>query len=255
MKKLMQHFPAVLVAILIAALAFTETAIAQNPSQVAIQQAPQASPSPFPNGPIPPQIATARKVFLTNAGADHNFPVDENTAYNDVLIALQNWGHYQFVSSPQDAELIFSLKDAAPITGVAGDANSTYSVSSPAFILTIVDAHTNTPLWTVTSPVVSYGSGKKEARWFTLSVNNLVTRVKVLAGQPVTAEEQANLTTFPKTHRALLIGVLVGSFAGLAVAGVLIGKHLSSDWAANAKEQQDAFCKANNIPLTMCAGG
>ena len=255
MKKLMQQFPTVLVAILIAALALTETAIAQDPSQAAIPQAAHAAPSQFPNGPLPSQIATAHKVFLTNAGADQNFPVDENTAYNDVLIALQNWGHYQFVSSPQDADLIFSLKDAAPITGVGGDADSTYSISSPTFILSIVDARTNAPLWTVTSPVVSYGSGKKEARWFTHSVNNLVTRVKVVAGQPVTAEEQANLTTFPKTHRGLIIGIALGSVVTLGVAGALIGEHLSSNWAANAKAQQDAFCKANNIPLTMCAGG
>jgi hypothetical protein len=208
----------------------------------------QQTVSAVPNGPIPAQIAAAHTVFLTNAGADANFPVDENTAYTKVFTALQDWGRYQFVTAPAQADLIFQLRDIAPITNVTGYRGGVYTLNSPAFELTIIDAKTNMPLWTVTSPVQLYGSGKTEAKWFAIAMTNLVSRVKVLANQPLTVDEQADLTTFPANHGAR--NALIWSAVGLGVLGgaTVLAIHF-------AKNSQDSFCTAHGIPLSQCAGG
>ena len=203
------------------------------------------------NAPVPTQIAAAHTIFLTNSGADANFPVDETQAYNDVYAAFQSWGHYQFVTSPAQADLIFQLHDIAPITDVTGGRGGVYSLSSPAFQLNIIDPKTNVALWTVTSPVNVAGNKSARARWFALSVTNLVSRVKVLANVPLTPTESADLTTFPKNHTTRNVLILVGVAAGLGVAGALIAHHEFD----NQKQQQDNFCQANNIPLNECAGG
>ncbi len=213
--------------------------------------APIQRPAPVPlspNAPVPAQIAAAHTVFLTNSGADANFPVDETQAYNDVYAAFQSWGHYQFVTSPAQADLIFQLHDIAPITDVTGGRGGVYSLSSPAFQLTIIDPKTNTSLWTVTSPVNVTGSKSTRARWFALSVTNLISRVKVLANVPLTPTESADLTTVPKYHGMRTVLIVTGVAVGLGVAGALIAIH-------EAKNSQDAFCSAHNIPLNMCAGG
>jgi hypothetical protein len=213
--------------------------------------APIQRPAPVPlapNAPVPAQIAAAHTVFLTNSGADANFPVDETQAYNDVYAAFQSWGHYQFVASPAQADLIFQLHDVAPITDVTGGRGGVYSLSSPAFQLTIVDPRTNTSLWTVTSPVNVTGSKSTRARWFALSVANLISRVKVLANVPLTPTETADLTTVPKYHGMRTALIVTSVAVGLGVAGALIAIH-------EAKNSQDAFCNAHNIPLSMCASG
>jgi len=239
------------------------TAAAQQANAQAIANAQAAStdtqtaPAPIqrpvpvplsPNAPVPTQIAAAHTIFLTNSGADANFPVDETQAYNDVYAAFQAWGHYQFVTSPAQADLIFQLHDIAPITDVTGGRGGVYSLSSPAFQLNIIDPKTNVALWTVTSPVNVTGNKSTRARWFALSVTNLVSRVKVLANVPLTSTESADLTTFPKYHGMRTVLIITGVAVAATVAGTLIAIH-------EGKNSQDAFCNAHNIPLSQCAGG
>ena len=219
-----------------------------------IGQIPRQRPVPVPlapDAPVPAQIAAAHSVFLSNSGADANFPVDETKAFNDVYAALQSWGHYQFVTSPAQADLIFDLHDIAPLTDVTGGRGGVYSISSPAFQLVIVDAKTNITLWTVTSPVDIAGRSKARAQWYSLAVTNLVSRVKVLAGQPLSAAESADLTTVPKSHYGRNVAIIVGASAVVGVGMLLIARHALS----SMKNSQDAFCTAHNIPLSECAGG
>jgi hypothetical protein len=207
--------------------------------------------STTPTAPVPSQIQQAQTIFLTNSGADPNFPIDETKAFNDVYAALQTWGRYKLVTSPDQADLVFKLKDIAPITDVTGNRGGVYSVSSPAFQLTILDPKSHIALWTITSPVNVTGKNQVLARWVTIAETNLVSRVKVAAGQPLSSDETTDLTTVPKYHTTRTILILTGVVGGAAVAGVLIAHHE----LANQKSSQDAFCNANNIPLSQCAGG
>lgn len=205
--------------------------------------------------PVPSQIQQAQTIFLTNSGSDLNFPIDATKAYSDIYAALQTWGRYKLVDSPDQADLVFQLKGIAPITDVSGNRGDVYSVTSPAFQITILDPKSNIALWTITSPVTVTGKNEVLARWVSLSETNLVSRVKVVAGQPLSPAETADLTTVPKYHNARTGLIIIGVVVGAAVAGGFIVHHEFENGLANQKASQDAFCAANNIPPSLCAGG
>jgi len=205
--------------------------------------------------PVPSQIQQAQTIFLTNSGSDPNFPIDATKAYNDIYAALQTWGRYKLVNSPDWADLVFQLKGIAPITDVSGNRGGVYSVTSPAFQITILDPKSNIALWTITSPVTVTGKNEVLARWVSLSETNLVSRVKVVAGQPLSPDETADLTTVPKYHNARTGLIIIGVVVGAAVAGGFIVHHEFENGLADQKASQDAFCAANNIPPSLCAGG
>jgi hypothetical protein len=208
-----------------------------------------------PAAPVPSQIQQAQTIFLTNSASDPNFPIDATKAYNDIYAALQSWGRYKLVNSPDQADLVFQLKDIAPITDVSGNRGGVYSVTSPAFQITIRDPKSSIALWTITSPVNVTGKNQVLARWVSISETNLVSRVKVVAGQPLSPDETADLTTVPKYHNARTAVIILGVVVGAAVAGGLIVHHEYENGLANQKASQDAFCAANNIPPSLCAGG
>ena len=207
------------------------------------------------NAPVPSQIPQAQTIFLTNSASDPNFPIDETKAYDDIYAALQTWGRYKLVSSPGQTDLVFQLRGIAPITDVTGNRGGVYSVTSPAFQLTILDPKSNIALWTITSPANVTGKNQVYARWVSISETNLVSRVKVVAGQSLSPEENADLTTVPKYHNVRTVLIITGIAVGAAVAGALILHHEFENGLANQKSSQDAFCTANNIPLSSCAGG
>jgi hypothetical protein len=208
-----------------------------------------------PAAPVPSQIQQAQTIFLTNSGSDPNFPIDATKTYNDIYAALQIWGRYKLANSPEQAELIFQLRGIAPVTEVSGNRGGVYSVTSPAFQLTILDSKSNIAIWTITSPVNVTGKDQVLARWVSISETNLISRIKVVADQSLSSDETADLTTVPKYHNTRAALIVVGAFVGLAVAGGLIMYHLHENALANMKASQDAFCTANNIPLSECAGG
>jgi hypothetical protein len=215
--------------------------------------AAQAVSQPAP--PPPAQIASAHTVFLTNGGDDPNFPIDSTQGYNDIYAALKEWGRYQMVSAPGQADLVFQLRGVAPVTGISGTDGSVSSFNSPAFQLFIRDPKSNVVLWTITSPVSLAGKNQTFARWVSISETNLVSRIKVLAGQPLSAAETSDLTTVPKYHGGRTALIVVAAAVGFGVGGGLLLHHLYENGVANGKAQQDAFCQANHIPLSECAGG
>jgi hypothetical protein len=208
-----------------------------------------------PTAPVPSQIRQAQTIFLTNSGSDPNFPIDATKTYNDIYAALQTWGRYKLVSSPEQADLVFQLRGIAPVTDVTGNRGGVYSVTTPAFQLTILDPKSNIALWTITSPVNVTGKDQVLARWISISETNLISRVKVVADQSLSPDETTDLTTVPKYHNGKATLIVLGAFVGAAVAGGLIMYHLHENSLANMKASQDAFCAANNIPLSQCAGG
>jgi len=205
--------------------------------------------------PPPSQIGSAHTVFLTNSTSDANFPLDPTKSFNDVYAGLQSWNYYKLVSSPAQADLIFQLHEIAPITDVTGGRGGVYSIASPAFQLDILDPKTNISLWTITSPVNIAGRKQARERWTSIAEANLISRIKTLAGQPLSPAETADLTTFPKNHFSRTGWIAIGAVVAAGVAGGLILHHEYENGLANQKATQDAFCEANNIPLNMCAGG
>jgi len=83
--------------------------------------------APFSGGqqveaaPIPAQIVTAKKVFISNGGVDgaalaaFKRAGDSNEPYNRFYAAMKSWGRYELVASPADADLVFEIRFTAPI--------------------------------------------------------------------------------------------------------------------------------------------
>ncbi len=205
-------------------------------------QTPQAAPPS--QSSVPSQIAAAHTIFLVNNGADAHFPLSADDAYNQIYQALQAWGHFQLVPSPDQADLVFQLRDIAPITDVGGDRSGVYAINSPAFRLAIKDPKTNVTLWTVTSPVPIAGRGAARAHWLNIAITNLVSRVKVLANQPLSETETADLTTYPHYHGAGFAIGITAIFLGAGVATGLIMKHEFDNKVAS---QNAALCAQNTF--------
>ena len=103
-----------------------------------------------PPAPLPEVIVTAHKVFLSNGGGS-------DLAYDAFYSEMKNWGKYQIVGSPDDAELIVELSYQVEDMGTrvwssVNTYNNTTQVHSrqlidPKLILTIYDARTKNSLW------------------------------------------------------------------------------------------------------------
>ena len=138
--------------------------------------------------PMPTAIQTAKRVFLGNAGVDSmSIPAfrksgDVNQPYNWFYVAMKNWGRYELVGNPADADLVFEISFAAPLIGA--DKISTYA---PYLRLEILDAKTHFLLWTIVEPVE--GAFRK-ASWdknFNAGVASLVSDLKNMSGETQTA--------------------------------------------------------------------
>ncbi|MGZ7056605.1 MAG: hypothetical protein ACXVK3_13845 [Candidatus Angelobacter sp.] len=81
----------------------------------------QQAPGPPAAAPIPSQIFSAKKVFLSNAVGDTDISPDHisggpERAYNQLYAGMKAWGRYDLVSTPADAELIFETDFTAPLS-------------------------------------------------------------------------------------------------------------------------------------------
>ena len=133
--------------------------------------------------PVPPQIAAAHKVFISNAGADSSAQAafkragEPDQAYNHFYSAMQGWGRYELVSNPSDADLVFEIRFTMPT--YVTDTTTSYE---PQFGLTIVDTKSHFTLWSLTESV--QGAFRK-ATWlknFDQGLGNLMDDLKKLAG-------------------------------------------------------------------------
>jgi len=146
-----------------------------------------------PPAPLPAQIFTARKVFVSNAGGNTlgDYSGGPDRAYNQLYAALKGWGRYELVRAPADAELVFEIRFATPILGekVSGGGGGNTPVSSspvkdPQFRLAILDLKTHVLLWTFTERVQSALLQGNRDKNFDQAMAALVNDLRNVAGQP-----------------------------------------------------------------------
>lgn len=107
--------------------------------------------------PVPRQITTAKKVFISNAGhgcspfGDPYFSGGPNRTYNQFYAAMKSWGRYVLAGSPSPGELNFKIGLSCPpvtigssLKGISAD-----SRYDPQLRLVILDVKTHTLLWTI----------------------------------------------------------------------------------------------------------
>jgi hypothetical protein len=132
-----------------------------------------------PAAPLPSQILTAKKVFISNAGSG----VDEKLwsggpaqPYNELYTAIKSSGQYQLAATPADADLVLEISFADPLTDVGGskDSGST-SFTTPQLKLVLLD------------PTTHGEKGRDQA--LADSIGKLVSDLKALTSQPAAASK------------------------------------------------------------------
>ena len=150
---------------------------------ILITALPTISQDQNKEAPIPTQILTARKVFISNAGVDAEVVAtfkrmgQAQLPYDRFYTEMKGWGRYELVSSPVDADLVFEIHFSAPISGCSNDVTQ----YAPQYGLTIIDVKTHFVLWSLTAPV--YGAFRKATfeKNLTEGMSSLMTDLKQLS--------------------------------------------------------------------------
>jgi hypothetical protein len=106
-----------------------------------------------PVAPLPAVIVNAKKIFLSNGGGS-------NLAYDAFYSKMREWGKYEIVGSPEEADLIVELSYRVEDKGTrVWSTTNTYNntthvhsaeITDPQLILTIYDAKSKNSLWSET---------------------------------------------------------------------------------------------------------
>ncbi len=104
----------------------------------------------IPQAPLPTAVVNAHKVFLTNGGGSQ-------LAYDAFYSAMKEWGKYQIVGSPEEADLVIELTYHVDNNGthvwsasnVSSGTTQVYSsqIVDPQLTLSIYDDRTKSFLW------------------------------------------------------------------------------------------------------------
>jgi hypothetical protein len=132
--------------------------------------------SEAPTAPLPAQIVTAKTVFISNAGAgpDKNF--------NEFYAAIKNWGRYEIVAAPANADLVLEISFASQITDVGGSKESgCNSRNESHFKLQLLDPKTRIVLWTNTQTIEPFFLQKTGEKNTSDAIKRLAGDLKLLA--------------------------------------------------------------------------
>ena len=132
--------------------------------------------------PVPEQLITAKKVFVSNAGADgialRSLRVwgDENLPYNLFYAKLKNLGRYEIVDSPNKADLVFEIRCLT---------------LEPEFEVKIFEARTHFLLWSLGESIGGALRKSSVEKNLDRAMTALVGDLKALAA-PATASTASN---------------------------------------------------------------
>jgi hypothetical protein len=172
-------------AVLLAAV----TAFAQAP--------PKADPSP-----VPQAIRDAKKIFVSNAGADSGlfpepFSGDPSRGYAQFYTALQATGHYQLVADPAEADLVLELQLTAPNGPSQGSKVNGAADPVPMFRLVVYDRKSHYVLWAFTESIDVALRQKTHDRNFDEALTAILADFEALVGKAPTPPERPR----PWPHR------------------------------------------------------
>jgi hypothetical protein len=135
--------------------------------------------------PVPAQIASAQKIFISNAGGESFETVIDQTVfdggpdrpYNQFYAAIKTWGRYQIVSSPSDADLVLEISWVLTDTGLRLPVLGQLRLS-------IIDPKTHVTLWNLTEYVRGAILLSNRDKNFDQAMNTVVGRLKMLTLPP-----------------------------------------------------------------------
>lgn len=142
--------------------------------------------------PVPPALLNARRVFISNAGADsglfpHPFNGDPDRGYRAFYAALKSWGRYELVADPNDADLVFELQLTAPNGPQNPSKQNGAADPLPMFRLVILDRKSHYVLWALTESIEFAFLQKTHDHNFDQAVTNLTADLQRLTAMPAAA--------------------------------------------------------------------
>jgi hypothetical protein len=128
-------------------------------------------PATTQDGPVPPTILAAKKIFVSNPGAASVlYSGGPNRAYSELYAVLKSTGQFEMVGDPSDADLVLEPQIIE-------------SEGNPGFRLVIYDRKTHYALWALFEQIKLANARKKSDRNFDSALSALVVDFKTLAGK------------------------------------------------------------------------
>lgn len=142
--------------------------------------------------PVPPALLNARRVFISNAGADsglfpHPFNGDPDRGYSEFYAAMKSWGRYELVPDPNDADLVFELRLMAPNGPQSPNKQNGAADPLPMFRLVILERKSHYVLWALTESIEFAFLQKTHDHNFDQALANLTADMKRLTAAPAAA--------------------------------------------------------------------
>ena len=149
------------------------------PCLAVAQSAPVATP------PVPAELLSAKRIFVSNAGADsglfpHPFSGDSSRGYSELFAALRGLGQYELVPSPSQADLVLELRLVAPSGPKEASKIQGSADPMPMFRLVVYDRPSHYVLWTFTDSIEMAMKQQTHDRNFDESISTLVAEFQAL---------------------------------------------------------------------------
>jgi hypothetical protein len=148
--------------------------------------AQQVNQGQMPTAPVPAQLLSGKKVFISNVpgvlfSSQRTAEDDPYRPYNQFYASIKNWGYYELVAVPTEADLIFeiSLVDR-PTMGTALAQNS-YRLAYLG--LTVRDPKTQVVLWWFAERLQGANRPVTGEKNYNQAMTNLVNDVKKVVSQ------------------------------------------------------------------------
>ncbi len=120
--------------------------------------------------PIPMQVVTGKKVFISYLESDAD-PGAADLTYNEFYELMKSWGKYELASAPADVDLVFEIRF---ISGI----------SDSQLRLSILDPKTHFVLWPFIQHVQSSSRETARRKNFDQAMTDLVEDVKRVTTPP-----------------------------------------------------------------------
>jgi hypothetical protein len=115
------------------------------------------------------------------------FSGDPDRPYNEFYAAMQEWGRYELVGDPSEADLVFELQLKAPNGPQNPSKVNGASDPLPMFRLVIYDRKTHYVLWALTESVEQAALQKTHDRNFDDALTAITLDLKRLTSAPAAA--------------------------------------------------------------------
>jgi hypothetical protein len=138
--------------------------------------------SALPAAPVPIQVLSAKKVFLSNLGVDAEATVaflyiaNPDAAFNGFFAAMKSLGQYELTATPEESDLILEFRVTAA-EQMSGSLIQRLSYLN----LNVVDTKSHYVLWTLRSPLQVTKHIDEDVK---VSVGILINSMKSLAATP-----------------------------------------------------------------------